>query len=373
VRAYRVLLVYQSLLALGVTTSGTFIPFFYLERSGGLLPTIEFFLVGFAMAAAGSWALTRLPQRDSRRVMAAGVLLYAAALPTILLLPSDTGPFPAGLAWGLMIPLFFLPLNTLTAELTKEGDRAVMLGGLFLGFTAVGIVGPTLGGFLVSVGGYAANFAFGMAVFVLAAGVLMVSPPWPAITYRLDLRRMGARLCAGSLAQGGMEGALTLAAPAVLFTHLQSPQGLGLFLSAFAVAGGVTTILLGRISDRIRRRGRFIVLGSGLTSAAAVGVAISGDLAQYAAANSFLQLAFVIGPLFLFTAAVDRFGHDKADAVATREVLLNSGRVIGLLAFWGVLAAGLSPLAGFGIVALSALGMAAGSAREGTPRGNVAA
>src|SRR3970040_1318847 len=98
--------------------------------------------------------------------MAAGVLLYGAPFPFLLALPPGWGAVASGLCCGAGIPLFFLPLNTLAADMTSARDRAVKLSGLFLGFAAVGIVGPSLGGFLISLGGYPLCFAFGSSVLV---------------------------------------------------------------------------------------------------------------------------------------------------------------------------------------------------------------
>jgi len=360
VRPYAKVLAFQSLDALAGSASGPFIVFYYLDDGGSPLAPLAFFLVGFAAAAIGVAGMTRL-RADSHRTMAAGVALFALAFPLLLLLPDAVSPYVASVPWGLSIPAFFLPLNTLAARTTQRGDRAVKLGGLFLGFAVVGIFGPSLGGVLVWVGGYALCFTF--AVVLLAAdAVLILSQAGDAspLAFRIALPRLGRRLSAGLLGEGGVEGVLTFLGAVTVFGFLQGPRELGLLLSLFALAGGVMSVLLGRLSDRIRHRRRFIVAGAMAAGAALAALAFTATLSYYVVVNSLVVLTATVAPLFLFAAAVDRFEEAEGEAVATREVLLNAGRALGLVAMGVLLLLGLPTVLGFGLAAVFALGMALG-------------
>ena len=358
-RPYGRLLLFQGLLALSGSTAGSFFAYFFLDV-GAWQPFLAALAIGFTAAAVASLAMTRRPFQ-SHTSMASGTLLFGAQFPLLLALPPDWGAVASGLCWGAGIPLFFLPLNTLAADMTNERDRAVKLGGLFLGFTVVGIVGPSVGGLLVSLGGYPLCFAFGSSVAAVDAALLFaLRSDGRLIRFCVDFRAMGARLSAGSLAQGGMEGALGLAVAATMFGFVRDKTTIGLLLSAFALFGGVTTVILARVSDRIRRRRRFLVVGALLAAGGLAGVSLATDLAQYFVASSLMQLALLIGPLFLFAMAVDRFEGRHADGIATREVLLNSGRVFGVAAAAAVLFFTGSPLLAFTAAAVFAAGMAIG-------------
>ena len=358
-RPYGRLLLFQGLLALAGSSAGAFFGFFFLDR-GLVLELLLALALGFATAAAGSAAMTLRPL-PSHAAMALGAFLYGLEFPLLIILPSPWGAVAAGLGWGFAIPLFFLPLNTLAADMTSEKDRAVKLGGLFLAFTAVGIIGPTLGGFLIFLGGYALCFAFGAIVLAVDSALLLL---WRrdgrAIAFRLDFRTMGGRACAGSLFQGGMEGALGLAVAMAVFGFVQDETTIGFLLSAFALFGGITTVILARVSDRVRHRRRFLVAGALLAAAGLAGVSVASDLTGYFVASSLMQLAFLTAPLFLFAMVVDRFEGRHADGIATREVLLNSGRVVGVTAAAAVFFLTGSPLLAFTVAAVSAAGMAVG-------------
>ena len=101
---------------------------------------------------------------------------------------------------------------------------------------------------------------------------------------------------------------------------------LGAVFSLFALSGGVFAVLLGRWSDRIRRRKRFILLGVALSIPLAIAVGLAPNLLVFTAANGALAATLAIAPTFVNVAVIDRLEGEIGPLMQTREVILNLSR-----------------------------------------------
>src|SRR3989442_7536906 len=88
--------------------------------------------------------------------------LLAAGHSTSRLLPATGIVVVGGLAFGVSLPLFWLPMNSLLVRETSPANRAGRLAGVTATFMTVAVVAPVLGGglawtfsfpFLFSLGG----------------------------------------------------------------------------------------------------------------------------------------------------------------------------------------------------------------------------
>src|SRR2546427_60548 len=163
------------------------------------------------------------------------------------------------------------------------------------------------GGLLASARGFPALFGFGAAVIVGAAVLAAVTArPSERVRLAWDPRRLGRGTCVAYAAQGGIDGVLWTAIPLVTLSFVQGAVELGALFSLFALSGGVFAVFLGRWSDRIRHRRRFIALGAALPIPLAIAVGLAPNLLAFTVANGILSATLAVAPTFITTAGVDR-------------------------------------------------------------------
>lgn len=306
---------------------------------------ILFWLLTFGVATAAVVVYARRPRVRATPSMLLGLGCAIGGHLAFAFLPPLAILAVAGTAFGLYLPAFWLPMNTLLAKETRAADRAGRLAGVTATFTIVAVVAPILGGLAAEAVGYRVLFLLGVAI--VGANFLLISSLAQrdeASTYRLDFRRLGGRTSLAFSGQGGSEGLLSVAAPLSAFLFTQAAFGLGLLFALFSFAAGATTWALGRLSDRARVRRPFLVLGPILavpaSVAAAVTVMAGADVRVFAFAVGWLSMASAMAPSFIFTIAVERMEDALAGVAATRELLLNASRSVALAAGLVLLALG---------------------------------
>lgn len=342
-RSYRHVLLVQSMLALANAAAALFGIVFLLKREGlSFEALVVFSLLQFAIATGACVALVRARPRRGMTLMTSGLAFLVSSYLAFLVLHGWPLLLFVAFAWGLYIPLFFLPFNALVVATTRTEDRAGKIGGLFLAYTAVAIVAPSLGGAIVESAGYGVLFAFA-ACLLVANGALVVrlgiGRQRLALAY--DARTMGTRTATALFAEGGFEGLAFGVVSLIAYTFAKEELSFGGLFSLFALAAGVVSVTLGVVSDRLRNRQLFLIAGAASSALAAILVVRASSLEQFALGNSLLSLTASIAPLFLLTIAIERFPGRSGSAIATREVLLNAGRTTSLAAFFLLTIAGI--------------------------------
>lgn len=341
----------QSILALANATAGVFTIVFLLKIDGFPVSDLVLFsLISFGVAVPVCVALVLVRPRRCDVLMVTGLLILSSSYVAYLVVRGWLLLAYVGVAWGLYIPLFFVPFNTLIVGTTHAGDRAGRIGGFVFGYTTVAILAPTLGGTIIAGVGYGVVFLF--AAIVLVANALVI------LSFRIGrdplrvafaFQRLGRRTIAAIFAQGGFEGLSFGVVPLLVYAFTQDELGIGGVFSLFALAGGAIVLLLGMLSDRMRDRRPFLLVGIFATGAASVLVVVATSLPALALGNSIVSLVSPIVPLFLMTLAVERMPEHPAHAVVTREVLLNGGRTVSLTVVLVLLTLGVSSFHTFAI------------------------
>ena len=359
-RAYRDLLVLQSVLAAANSMAAVF-ALLFLRDQGGFADGDVVLLnaLAFTISAAGCAGFVRIGAHRPRALMAAGLVALALSYLVYLFLQGWPLLLAVAIAWGAYIPLYFLPFNALVIAITKPEDRARKIGTFILAYTTVGIAGPTIGGLIVDRAGWAPLFATAVVV-LLIDGVLLLrlrdaSTP---VSFAFDFRGMGARTSLALFAEGSFEGMAFGVIPLIAYGFTTVEFDLGRLFSLFALAGGVVTVVLGTLSDRFRNRGPFLRVGAAASALAALLVVTATTLAGFALGNSLLALASSVAPVFLFAIAVERVPGQPTAAIVTREVLLNAGRAASLSLVVLLLAGGVSMSQAF-LLAAGSLGLVA--------------
>ncbi len=353
-RGYRELLLILGFVSFAASLSGSFWVVFFREAFALPIELVAAMFGGATLVAAlGCAALGRFPSLPATRTMIAGLACYAAMQAALALL--EGGPLYVlfALLYGLYIPLYWLPWNTLVLEQTRLDDRGEKLAGVSFGANLAGFFAPFLGGVVVTAFGFPRLFLLAGAVLALAAAVAAVFTQKPdAVRLRAEPRRLGPRTTIAFLGQGGIDGVLWTAIPLVALRFVTDNVLLGALFSLFVLAGGLGGIALGRWSDRLRHRRRFLALGALLPLPLAFAVALAPSLVGFGLANGLFSAALVLAPTFVNTIAADDLPGEAGLVMTTREVLLNTGRCLSSLALVALFLAGVPPQTAVALIAL---------------------
>src|SRR5439155_1600071 len=109
-------------------------------------------------------------------------------------LPANWVVLVGGMAFGVYLPLFWLPMNSLLVRETSPANRAGRLAGVTATFTTGAVVAPVLGGYLAVTVGLRFLFSFAsrdLGSFAFAIGWLsMTSVVAPSFIYTILVDRM---------------------------------------------------------------------------------------------------------------------------------------------------------------------------------------
>src|SRR5207245_174702 len=205
-------------------------------------------VIAFLTAALGVLLMARGRPIPARTSMTVGLATMATGHFAFAFLPANWAVLVGGLAFGVYLPLFWLPMNSLLVRETSPANRAGRLAGVTATFTTVAVVAPVL----------------------------------------------------------------------------------GLLFALFSLAAGIAAVVLGQVSDRVKARSPFLLLGPVLSVPACLLAFVSRDLGSFAFAIGWLSMTAVVAPSFIYTILVDRMEDSIPAVTATREFILNTSRSVAL-------------------------------------------
>ncbi len=255
-------------------------------------------VIGFGIAACTVLVVARGQPNRATPTMTMGLSIMALGHVAFATLPPLWGMVIGGLCFGLYIPLFWLPLNSLIVSETNVANRAGRLAGITATFAITGVLGPILGGLIAASAGYRLVFALSAAIvaanLVAVRGLAQVDE---VHSYSVDFRRIGRRTALAFTGQGGVDGLASAATPLGSFLFTSASLELGLLFALFSLAAGVAAI-------------------------------------------GWFSMTSAVAPSFIYTILVDRSEADVPAVTATRELVLNVSRTVALLGGLVVLASG---------------------------------
>lgn len=332
-RGYRELLVLVAVQSFGNQMAGSFWLVYLVSTPQSLPFNVAVLMWFFSYLLAAILVVLLAGGRPIRATtaMTVGLAFVAFGHVSFVFFPPMAIVAAAAIGFGVYIPAFWLPMGYLLSKETKEANRAGRMAGVTATFTVVGIVAPVVGGFIAQAFSYPVLFLLGGAVVSLnILFVRLLAQKVESVAYRLNFRRVGVRTSLAFSGQGAVEGVLSAATPLASFLFTKAALELGLLFAFFSMAAGVTTLILGQLSDRVRARTPFLVLGPILSVPAALIATTSPDLGSFALAVGWLSMATSVAPSFIFTILVDRMEDAMPDVSATREFLLNTSRTLAL-------------------------------------------
>ena len=160
-------------------------------------------VIGFGVGACTVLGVARGQPNRATPTMTLGLGIMALGHVAFATLPPVWGMVAGGVCFGLYIPLFWLPLNSLIVSETNVANRAGRLAGITATFAITGVLGPILGGLIADVAGY--RVVFGLAGAIVAANLVTVrglAQVDEVHAYSVNFRRIGRRVGCGSSRTG---------------------------------------------------------------------------------------------------------------------------------------------------------------------------
>lgn len=329
------LITIEALLTVAGSMAGVFSVVYLVSINLTVLEASLFYLEAFGVAVILCFLARSTGFRRPRLWMVAGMLSLSLFYLCFAFLDGRMLLFIAPVFFGPYIVGFWVPFNVLMLRLTTRKNRGQLIGLFFLVFPVINLVSPVTGGFIISRLGY--DWLF-IAAFValLANAILILRSPFTmakAQRPRFSFGRMGKRLSLALFFEGGQEGVWLTATPLLALVFVRDEMMLGILFSLFGLAGGIASVIIGRISDRTGSRAKFVRLGALLSAPLILGAAFAPDMGVYVIMVCALSMVTPIIPILLFALASDRMERREATLSLTRELLLNSGRVLGGVLF----------------------------------------
>src|SRR3989449_2593376 len=131
-------------------------------------------VIAFLPAALGVLLMARGRRIAARTSMTVGLGTMAAGHFAFAFLPANWVVLVGGLAFGVYLPLFWLPMNSLLVRETSPANRAGRLAGVTATFMTVAVVAPVLGGDLSATAGL--SFPFSLGGPILALNLIRARP-----------------------------------------------------------------------------------------------------------------------------------------------------------------------------------------------------
>src|SRR3989441_173826 len=220
---YRELLGLVAIQSFGNQMAGSFWIVYLVSEPQALAFDVAALLwvVAYLTAAVVVVVMSRGRPIHARSSMTLALMIMAFCHFAFAVLPASWIVVVGGLAFGLYLPLFWLPMNCLLVRETSPANRAGRLAAVTATFTTVAIAAPILGGFVANVVGY--PVVFGLGGVIVASNLLLIRrrvAPSESFAFSIDLRRTAPRTTLAFSGPGGVDGLLSAVAPSFIFTIL---------------------------------------------------------------------------------------------------------------------------------------------------------
>ena len=321
----------ESLVTLAGTLAGVFSIVYLVNTGFTVFEASLFYLIGFITASILCLVFARRGFGHPKKWMAFGMISVSIFYLSFTFLEGYWLLFVAPIFFGFYIVCFWVPFNVLMLRTTSKENRGENIGYFFLVFPIIGLASPIIGGYLIEGLGYAFLFACAFIALLSNAILIIISPSTVSkpLKGRLTIKRMKKRLALGFFFEGGQEGVWFTAVPMISMIFIEGESNLGYVFALFALAGGIASIIVARVSDKKGKRHKYVQIAALLAAPLVMGASLAPNIAWFLVLVSGLYLVQPMIPILLFAMATDRMEKQKTSLSLTRELLLNTGRILG--------------------------------------------
>lgn len=313
---------------------GIFLPVYLLFELNFPLPIVLYFFILFAVFFPIS---SFIGAKIGARIGFKHLILLSAPLKIVfffllMLLPSFNIPlFLIALIGAFSHAIYWIGHHMDLAKFTVRKARGEEVGlAFFVNYIAT-IIGPIVGGLILTFFNFTALFITGSVILLVSTLPLFFSKEFyekSAVSVKHIFKRGTLKDAVAFTAQGMEIGAASVLWPLFIFTILTGYFSLGLVATFAAMIAAVSSIFIGKISDKVGKR---VVIRIGSFSLIAVWffrtVVKTISHVYFIAAFAFVHtLAFI--PMDTLAYSKARFGKRIAEYLVFREIFLNLGRII---------------------------------------------
>lgn len=321
----------QALYGLFVTLHWSLGYFFLFDQGFSLMGIL---VVPFILYFAAAVTVAALRWISARRTMRIGILLRMATIVPFILWPGPTGIYLSMVLFGAAIVLFWVPYNVLYFDHRDKTRRA----GRSAYYSAVM---PFIDAFAtVSAGWVIAHHGF-QPLFVLAF-VLGVLPLVYVRTLELPHRRGRTKLDmvrhlrrvrglrTMMFLNGVSQGVYWPAVPLITLFFITGVFAYAGFFGILGLVGALGAIFLARLSDKAGRRLQYLLPFSAIAGVAHLASAFAPTLLVWGLSRGLSNVATTLFDPFKNAILLDK-AEGVLDLYVARELLLNLGRVVGVM------------------------------------------
>lgn len=353
----RLLLLVNALFACANALSGAFVNV-YLWKAKQDFAMIGWFALSHQVVMAVTFVLAGkwVKERNKMNALRLGVALAAVFYMLVLFLGKAAPNWVVllGGVQGLSSAFFWLAFNVVYFEVTDRENRDAFNGWAGLLGSAVGMAAPWISGFLITrmedAAGYRLIFSISLGVFVVAAIAsffLKKRPAQPNYEWWYGVKQLRQRGNAwrgaypALMAQGGREGVFAFLIGLMVFIATNNELQLGNFSLITSAVSLFAFFLAGKLVKPGRRSIPMLVGAAAITSV----ILIFFWRVDYTTLLVFGIVVALFFPLYsipITSTVFDLIGQNDESAehrveyVVLRETALNSGRILGTIAFIAV-------------------------------------
>ncbi len=275
-------------------------------------------------------SIVALPHYNFRKSIRLGLLLKFFCYAMLAYPISQYTFLAAALFYGLSMRYFWVPYNGLFLSATQASNRTTSSTRLFALYAVFGAVFPWLGGLLIERFSYSLVFGGGAAVTLFGVWFVSRFPPVGSYNYVSFENAAAFKKLAGFVLPEGMwQGVLWVSIPLSVLFLGRTESVFGLLLAFLSSMGGLASLIFGVWSDRtMNRRTPLLLSAAGAALFTFAAIFLTSSMLYIGLA--FGAAYFCIYTMYSFTFTIcNELVPDSTQAMATREVLLTGGRVIG--------------------------------------------
>jgi MFS family permease len=331
----------------GSSLFGLFFPIFlYQMFNDSVLYMLLFFLIGYTAGALahpiGAKIMTRIGLNAS---IILGTISYIFFWASFLLVTEDIAKL-GGIILAIIFLtiwriLYWVPFHTDFAQFTKKGTRGRVIGSFASLGLLIGVITPLLSGFLISSFGYPVLFIAACAIITTSLFPLLFLPKVKEEysygyfeTFKVLFEKRHRSMIYTYASEGAENVVGLFIWPIFLFQILKGNYlDVGMLATAIVIASIILQLLVGRWTDKYRRRS-ILKIGTGLYSLGWIFKVFVTTAFQIFIVATYHSFAMIIMrtpfDAMLYERAADA-GHYVDEYTVLREVALNIGRVIMIL------------------------------------------
>ncbi|MBM3309565.1 MAG: hypothetical protein FJY77_04855 [Candidatus Altiarchaeales archaeon] len=245
-------------------------------------------------------------------------------------LSNETMFYLIAVVFGLTSAFFWVAYNITYFSFKGESNTALLSGFMFLIASLLNTIVPLFSGIVVDAFGFRMLFLMSMALALVAlayASGLKDSSMSDLELHKTLKPAKGVRTLV--CLEGFWQGITWISIPLITFSFMKSGLEYGSFLSYLGLVGALAVLLLCRISDLHKNRMAFIVPITILLSLASIASGLTDSFGGWIAVNGLISFFAALTSPFTISVILDKI-KDVRDAMVSRELFLNIGRISGV-------------------------------------------